>query len=56
MFEDTYEKMGAVIGANVKIGVNVSIMPGVKIGSNSTVFPKLCVYNDIEANTQFKGR
>ncbi|MBI95591.1 hypothetical protein CL656_00350 [bacterium] len=56
MFEESYEKMGAVIGSNVKIGVDVSIMPGVKIGANSTVFPKLCVYKDIEPNTQFKGR
>ena len=49
-------KMGAVIGSNVKIGVDVSIMPGVKIGSNSTIYPKLCIYKDVEDNTQFKGR
>lgn len=30
-------KLGAVIGTNVHVGVNASIMPGVKIGSDSIV-------------------
>lgn len=30
-------KLGAIIGSNVRIGVNCSIMPGVKIGSNTAV-------------------
>ncbi|OGG26759.1 hypothetical protein A2960_01135 [Candidatus Gottesmanbacteria bacterium RIFCSPLOWO2_01_FULL_39_12b] len=30
-------KLGALIGSNVNIGVNASIMPGVKIGQNSVV-------------------
>lgn len=30
-------KLGAIIGRNVRIGVNTSIMPGVKIGSGSFV-------------------
>jgi bifunctional UDP-N-acetylglucosamine pyrophosphorylase/glucosamine-1-phosphate N-acetyltransferase len=30
-------KLGAMIGSHVRIGVNSSIMPGVKIGSNSMV-------------------
>jgi phosphomannomutase/phosphoglucomutase len=30
-------KLGAVIGRNVRIGINASIMPGVKIGENSFV-------------------
>lgn len=56
MFEDTYEKIGAVIGKNVKIGVDVSIMPGVKIASETTVFPKLCIYKDIPVSTIYKGK
>lgn len=33
------ESFGAVIGENVDIGVNVSLMPGIQIGSNATVGP-----------------
>lgn len=50
--EDTgRRKLGAVIGANVKTGVNTSIMPGVKIGSNSWILPGSVVYRDVEKNT-----
>lgn len=40
-------KFGVVIGENVRIGVNTSIMPGVKIGNNSFVTSGLCVSQDI---------
>ncbi len=30
-------KLGSMIGANVRIGVNASIMPGIKIGSGSMI-------------------
>ena len=40
-------KLGAIIGKNVRIGVNTSIMPGVKIGSNSMVGAGLVVSRDI---------
>ncbi len=40
-------KLGALIGKNVRIGVNTSIMPGVKIGSNSMVGAGLVVNHDI---------
>lgn len=33
----TKNKLGAVIGKNVRIGVNASVMPGVKIGQDSFV-------------------
>lgn len=42
--------MGAVIGDNVDIGVNVSIMPGVQIGSNSKIGPGTVVHENIEEN------
>lgn len=44
-------KMGAVIGGYVKTGINVSIMPGVKIGSHSTIYPGIVVYKDVPPNT-----
>ena len=40
-------KLGALIGKNVRIGVNTSIMPGVKIGSDSIVGAGLVVNHDI---------
>ncbi len=40
-------KLGALMGKNVRIGVNTSIMPGVKIGSDSMVGAGLVVNHDI---------
>lgn len=48
------KKFGAVIGDNVKVGSNVVVNPGRKIGSNSKIWPMKVVYNDIEPNTEFK--
>lgn len=46
--EDTGRtKMGAVIGGGVKTGVNVSLMPGVKIGSGSWIRPGTVIYRDV---------
>lgn len=41
------KKIGAIIGDQVQTGINVSIMPGVRIGSNSWVGPGTIVANDI---------
>lgn len=41
-------KLGAVIGNNVHIGVNTSIMPGVKIGQNSFIGAGIVVDTDVE--------
>jgi bifunctional UDP-N-acetylglucosamine pyrophosphorylase/glucosamine-1-phosphate N-acetyltransferase len=45
------KKFGAVIGSHVKTGVNVSIMPGVKIGSYSVIYPGVTVYKDVPPKT-----
>ena len=47
-------KFGAVIGDNVKTGVNVSIMPGVKIGANSIIGAHTLVFEDVEENTYYR--
>lgn len=44
-------KLGAIIGRNVRIGVNVSIMPGVKIGGNSSLGAGITVDRDIPDNS-----
>jgi len=40
-------KLGAMIGCNVGIGVNTSIMPGIKIGSNTLVGAGIVLDKDV---------
>lgn len=40
--------MGAVIGENVDIGVNVSLMPGIQIGSEAKIGPGTVVHENVE--------
>lgn len=40
--------LGAFIGDNVDIGVNVSIMPGVQIGSDAKIGPGTVVHQNVE--------
>ncbi|HIP56486.1 MAG TPA: nucleotidyl transferase [Ignisphaera aggregans] len=47
-------KLGALVGGYVKTGVNVSIMPGVKIGSYSVIYPGVTVYRDVPPRTVVK--
>ena len=39
--------MGAIIGDNVDIGVNVSLMPGVQIGSDAKIGPGTVVHENV---------
>lgn len=48
-------KVGSLIGKNVRIGVNASIMPGVKIGKNSFVGAGLTITEDIQEESFVKG-
>lgn len=41
------KKLGAMIGKNVRIGVNTSVMPGVKIGRDSLIGAGLVVTRDM---------
>jgi UDP-N-acetylglucosamine diphosphorylase / glucose-1-phosphate thymidylyltransferase / UDP-N-acetylgalactosamine diphosphorylase / glucosamine-1-phosphate N-acetyltransferase / galactosamine-1-phosphate N-acetyltransferase len=41
-------KLGAIIGKNVRIGVNASIMPGIKIGKNTFIGSGVVIDKDIE--------
>lgn len=40
-------KLGAIVGGHAQTGINVSIMPGVKIGSYALVYPGCVVYRDV---------
>ncbi len=47
-------KLGAFIGGYAKTGINVSIMPGVKIGSRAVVYPGCRVDHDVPSGKVFK--
>jgi len=44
-------KLGAIIGEGVETGINVSVMPGIKIGSNSWIGAGTMVTEDIPPET-----
>jgi len=44
-------KLGALIGDSVQTGINVNLMPGVKVGPGAWIAPGLTVYEDIPAET-----
>lgn len=44
-------KLGAIIGRETKIGVNTTIIPGIKIGKNCLISPGEVVRCDLEDNT-----
>jgi len=41
-------KLGVIMGDNVRTGINSSIMPGVRIGSNAMLGPGVVLYHDLE--------
>ena len=43
-------KLGAIIGSNTRIGINVNLMPGVRIGSKCFIGPNVNVETDIPEN------
>lgn len=45
-----YQKIGAIVGKNVRVGVNTSIMPGVRIGSGTFITSGIVVKDDVENN------
>jgi len=50
------DKFGAIIGDNCRTGINVSIMPGIKIGPNSIIAPSVFLTKDVAANTVMRER
>jgi UDP-N-acetylglucosamine diphosphorylase / glucose-1-phosphate thymidylyltransferase / UDP-N-acetylgalactosamine diphosphorylase / glucosamine-1-phosphate N-acetyltransferase / galactosamine-1-phosphate N-acetyltransferase len=43
-------KLGAILGDEVKTGINALLMPGVKVGQNTWIGPDYMVQRDIEAD------
>jgi UDP-N-acetylglucosamine diphosphorylase/glucosamine-1-phosphate N-acetyltransferase len=44
-------KLGAIVGDDVKTGINALLMPGVKVGTNSWIGANFTVHRDVPANT-----
>ncbi len=47
-------KLGAILGDEVKTGINVSLMPGVMIGAKSIIYPHSIVRKNVEKKTTYK--
>ena len=45
-----YDKLGAILGQGSRIGVNASLMPGVRVGPNAFVGPHIYLHDDMEPN------
>lgn len=50
------KKLGAIIGDNVKFGINCSVMPGVKIGSGCRIGASVLVDMNLEENVFYGYR
>ena len=44
-------KLGVIMGDDVQTGINVSLMPGVKVGSGAWIAPGLTVNKDVKSGT-----
>ena len=44
-------KLGAILGDDVKTGINALLMPGVKVGTNSWIGANFTVHRDVPADT-----
>ena len=49
-------KCGAMIASHVRIGVNVSIMPGLKIGSHTSIGAGITIVKDVEDQSFCVGK
>jgi UDP-N-acetylglucosamine diphosphorylase / glucose-1-phosphate thymidylyltransferase / UDP-N-acetylgalactosamine diphosphorylase / glucosamine-1-phosphate N-acetyltransferase / galactosamine-1-phosphate N-acetyltransferase len=53
------KSLGAIVGQNTKIGINCSLMPGVLIGSDCSIWPNTFVRENVEDGmtyyTEYKG-
>ena len=50
LIDTGYDKLGAIVGRGCRIGVNASLMPGVRVGPDSFVGPQVCLQQDLEAS------
>ncbi len=48
-------KLGPILGDNIRVGVQTSLMPGVRVGSNTMITSALLITEDIEAGKFVSG-
>jgi bifunctional UDP-N-acetylglucosamine pyrophosphorylase/glucosamine-1-phosphate N-acetyltransferase len=48
-------KMGVIMGDKAQTGINVSLLPGVKVGSGAWIAPGLTVYGDVASGEFLKA-
>ena len=51
MIDTGRDKLGAFIGDNCRTGIQVGIMPGVRIGNNALIYPNVNLTNDVAVDT-----
>ena len=49
------KKLGAIIGGHVRTGINVTILPGIKIGAYARIYPGAVVNRDVGYGEFFKA-
>lgn len=54
--ESKRNKLGPILGDHIRVGVNTSLMPGVRIGSNTMIGSGLVIAQDIEAGKFVNGK
>ena len=50
MVDTGYDKLGVIVGRGCRIGVNASLMPGVRVGPDSFVGTQVCLHQDLGGN------
>ena len=45
------DKLGALVGKGTRIGINASLMPGVRVGAHSFVGAQVCLTGDLETGS-----
>jgi len=48
------KKLGVVLGDEVKVGVNTSLMPGVMVGTGATIYPNVMVRKNVKKGEIYK--
>ncbi len=54
--ESKRNKLGPVLGDHIRVGVQTSIMPGIRVGSNTMITSGLVIAEDIEAGKYVTGK
>ena len=49
-------KFGSIIGDDVQTGINVNLMPGIKVGSGAWISPGLTIIRDVAAGTFVRSK